>query len=94
MDKIIEKVPFLGSQRFWQLVIVVTLFVMNKYGVFDTNEVLKAVSEILQIVGAGSVTIRTLDKVNEGSNVNVENIEDVTVGVKKTSKKSLHTKTK
>lgn len=75
-DKILKTLPFLQSTRFWQIVIVVTLMTMQKYGFF-ANDTVQMVSEIIQIVLGVSVGIRTIDKISETKAVVVEEPKDL-----------------
>lgn len=68
--------PFLQSARFWQIVIVVSLMTMQKYGFF-ANDTVQMVSEIIQIVLGVSVGIRTIDKISETKAVVVETPKDL-----------------
>lgn len=75
-EKLFKMLPFLQSARFWQVVIVVSLMTMQKYGFF-ANDTVQMVSEIIQIVLGVSVGIRTIDKISETKAVVVETPKDL-----------------
>lgn len=58
-----EKFLFLTSVRFWNLVIVATVIVLQKKGIIVDGSLVDAISEIVAIVLSGSTLIRTVDRV-------------------------------
>ncbi|HEY1037167.1 MAG TPA: hypothetical protein VGE62_01135 [Candidatus Paceibacterota bacterium] len=57
------KFSFLKSVRFWNLVIVATVIVLQKQGIIIDNSLVDTISEIVSIVLTGSTIVRTVDRV-------------------------------
>ncbi|MEY2702072.1 MAG: hypothetical protein RLY43_705 [Bacteroidota bacterium] len=64
MDKIIQKLDFLKSTRFWKIVIAITLESLVTYGVIDTVSA-EMVAHIISVTLGLSVTVRTVDRFSE-----------------------------
>jgi hypothetical protein len=60
-----NKFAFLSSVRFWNLIIVATVIVLQKEGIIVDNTLIDTLTEIIALVLGGSTAIRTIDRVSE-----------------------------
>lgn len=58
------KFDFLKSVRFWKMVVVAVLLVLEQQGVI-TNDLSQAVAHVLELVLGGSIVIKTVDRFSE-----------------------------
>lgn len=57
-----NKLAFLTSVRFWNLVIIAAVIVLKKEGIIVDDTLVSTISEIIALVLGGSTVIRTIDR--------------------------------
>jgi hypothetical protein len=57
-----DKFSFLKSVRFWNLVIVATVIVLNRQGIIVDGTLVDTITQIIAIALGGSTVIKTVDR--------------------------------